>query len=69
MKKIAFGILIALIAASPAAAATKKSKKRVAAPPPIDSNEASWRLVRDSMPIYWPTAFKVIYYSNPENRR
>jgi hypothetical protein len=53
MKRIVFGILVALIAVSPAAAA-KKSKKAVAAPAKIDSNEASWRLMRDSLPIYLP---------------
>jgi hypothetical protein len=63
MKKIAFGILIALIAASPAAAA-KKHKKQVAAaePPPVNQNEASWRLFRDSLPVYLPTAVKMIMY-------
>jgi hypothetical protein len=63
--KIAFGILIALIAASPAAAA-KKSKKMVAAEPPAataaNPNDAGWRFVRDSLPIYYPTAVKAIIY-------
>jgi hypothetical protein len=62
MKKIAFGILIALIAASPAAAAKKSKKKVVAAPPPVNSNDAGWRFVRDSLPIYYPTAVKAIIY-------
>lgn len=69
MKKIAFGILVALIAASPAAAATKKKQKVKAEPTVFERNEAGYRFVRDSMPVYWPTAFKVFYYSKPENRK
>jgi hypothetical protein len=43
--------------------ARKKKKKKVAAePPPKDRNEASWRLFRDSLPVYWPTAVKAIVY-------
>jgi len=68
MKKIAFGILIAVIAASPAVAA-KKKKAPPAEPTVWERNEAGFRLVRDSMPVYWPTAVKWIYYSNPENRK
>lgn len=62
MKKIALGILVALIAASPAVAA-KKSKKVEAAPPKIDSNEASWRLVKGSLPIYLPNVLKPLYFA------
>ena len=62
MKKLALGILVALIAASPAAAA-KKSKKVEAAPPKIDSNEASWRLVKGSLPIYLPNVLKPLYFA------
>jgi hypothetical protein len=64
MKKIAFGILIALIAASPAAAA-KKKKAPAAEPTVFERNEAGFRFVRDSLPIYLPTAVKMIVYSNP----
>ena len=69
MKKIAFGVLIALIAASPAAAAKKKKAK---APPAAGSvmtydqakqaNENSFNFVKDSLPVYLPTAVKVIMY-------
>lgn len=69
MKKIALGILIALIAASPAVAAKKKKKAPAAEPTIAQRNEAGARFVWDSMPIYWPTAFKVMYYSNPQNRK
>jgi hypothetical protein len=53
MKKVVLGGLVALIAVSPAVAA-KKSKKAAAVPAKIDSNEASWRLVKGSLPIYLP---------------
>jgi len=62
MKKIALGILVALIAVSPAAAA-KKSKKMEAVPAKIDSNEASWRLVKGSLPIYIPNVLKPLYFA------
>jgi opacity protein-like surface antigen len=62
MRKIALGVLVALIAASPAVAA-KKSKKE-AVPAKIDSNEASWRLVRDSLPIYLPAWAMPLYMAS-----
>lgn len=61
MKRIAFGILIAMVAASPAVAA-KKAKKPAAEPTVFERNEAGFRFVRDSMPVYWPTAIKAIVY-------
>ena len=54
MKKIALGVLVALIAVSPAVAAKQSKKQAEAVPAKIDTNEASWRLVRDSLPIYLP---------------
>ena len=59
MKKVVLGVLVALIAASPAVAA-KKSKKE-AVPAKIDSNEASWRLIKGSLPIYLP-AWSMPFY-------
>jgi hypothetical protein len=61
MKKIAFGILIALIAASPAAA--KHHKKKVKAEPTFaELNDNGYRFVRDQMPVYWPTIIKAMVY-------
>jgi opacity protein-like surface antigen len=62
MKKIALLVLVAMVAASPAMAA--KKHKRVAAPAKIDSNEASWRLVRDSFPIFLPSWAIPIYLNS-----
>ena len=65
MKKFVFAVVIAAIAASPAAAATKK-KKAVRAPAPVastNSNENSWRLVRDAFPIFLPGWAIPVYLS------
>jgi hypothetical protein len=58
MKRIALLTLAALVAASPAVAATKKKAPK--APPPAAAkpdtrNEDSFRLVRDSLPVWLPT--------------
>ncbi len=42
---------VAIAVATPADAAKKRAKKVVA---PKDPNEASWRLVRDAMPVFIP---------------
>ena len=61
MKKIAFAVLVAVVAASPAMAA-KKAKKVVAEPTVFERNEAGFRFVRDSMPMYWPSVVKAAVY-------
>ena len=61
MRKIAFGLLIALIAASPAAAKGKK-KKIKAEPTVAELNDNGYRFVRDQLPVYWPTVVKAIVY-------
>jgi hypothetical protein len=68
MKKIAFGILIALIAASPAVAA-KKKKAPAAEPTVFERNEAGFRFVRDSLPIYYPTVMKAVVYSGHNQQK
>lgn len=60
MKKLVFAVIIAAVAASPAMAA-KKKKVAAAEPPPANSNEASWRLVRDAFPIVLPSWAVPIY--------
>ena len=63
MKKIAFGILVTLVAASPALAA----KKKMAAEPTVfERNEAGYRFVRDSLPIYLPTWAMPIYMASQQ---
>ena len=65
MKKIIIGLVVALVASSPAMAA-KKSKKAAPAPAPakVDSNEASWRLVKGSLPIYLPSWSMPLYMAH-----
>jgi hypothetical protein len=69
MKKIAFGILIALIAASPAAAKGKKAKKVKAEPTVAELNDNGYRFVRDQMPVYWPTIIKAMVYGPTTPRK
>jgi hypothetical protein len=72
MKKIALMVLVGLIAATPAGAASKKKAKKMhaaAAAQPVNPNDAGFRLVRDSLPSLMPTALKVIYFSQPENKK
>ena len=58
MKTSALLVAVAMVAAAPAIAAEKKAKKAAkpaaAAAQKIDSNEASWRLVKGAMPIVLP---------------
>jgi lipoprotein-anchoring transpeptidase ErfK/SrfK len=69
MKKFAFALLIAAVAASPAAAAQKKAKKETAAEPvpmaqPVEApqptqaqitNQNSANFARDSLPVFLPS--------------
>ena len=62
MKKIAFAVLIAVIAASPAAAAKKKAKKEAAPAPAAaapsgvqDNNQNSLNLAKDALPVFLPS--------------
>jgi hypothetical protein len=71
MRKIGLFLAVLAAAAMPAVAeAAKKGKKRVARPAaqtakPIDTNEASARLVRGSLPIFLPTWALPVYFSTP----
>ena len=56
MKKIMFAVVIAAIATSPAFAAKKKRHAAPAAPvASANSNENSWRFVKDAFPIFLPS--------------
>ena len=77
MKKFAFALLIAAIAASPAAAAQKKAKKAavaepapmaepVAAPQPTQAqvtNQNSANFAADSLPVFLPSWSMPVYMS------
>jgi hypothetical protein len=64
MKKIVLLLLVAVVAASPAGAATKKKGKTTATATAqkSDPNEASWRLVKDSLPLVLPSWALPIYF-------
>src|SRR5687768_9634972 len=66
MKKIALFVALAMIAASPAMAAQKKSRKAAPAQPAMADwerqNDASYRLVRDSLPMWLPSWAQPIYH-------
>jgi len=65
MRKIALFVALAMIAASPALAAEKK--KKAAAKPAMtaaeQANDNSYRLVRDSLPMWLPSWAQPIYHS------
>jgi hypothetical protein len=63
MKKIAFAVVIAVVAASPALAAKKKAAAP-AQPDVVALNDNGYRFVHDSMPIYWPSALTALYYTS-----
>jgi hypothetical protein len=62
MKKIGLAVLIAIVAASPALAA-KRKQAPAAEPTFFERNDAGYRFVHDSMPIYWPSVVKMVVYS------
>ena len=73
MKAIALmaAIAMAAAAATPAAAAAKKAKKPAAvAAKATDTNEQSWRLVRDAFPIVLPSwAIPIYLHANPAAKK
>ena len=66
MKRSALLLTIAMVLTVPAAAEAKKARKPAAKPAAetvqqIDSNEASWRLVKGALPIFLPSWSMPIY--------
>ncbi len=65
MKTTALALALTAALALPAAAQQKKAKRaaKPAAPAaqPVDSNEASWRLVKGSLPIFLPSWSMPLY--------
>ena len=67
MRKIALFVALAMIAASPAMAAQKKSKRAPAQPAMTDAerqNDNSYRLARDSLPIWLPSWAQLVYQTS-----
>ena len=65
MKKIALVLVVLAVAVSPAAAKKKHHRHRMttASAQKYDPNEASWRLVRDALPLVLPTWAMPIYFN------
>jgi hypothetical protein len=66
MGKFALCLAAALLVVSaPALAKTKKAKpvQVASAAQPMSQNEASLRLLRESLPLFLPSAGQVIYFS------
>jgi hypothetical protein len=69
MRKIALFVALTMIAASPATAAQKKAKRTAepAVPAWQQQNENSYRLVRDSLPMWLPSWAQPIYHGMKKN--
>jgi hypothetical protein len=62
MRKIALFVALAMVAASPAMAAKKKAKPAEPAMTEAQkTNDASYRLVRDSLPMWLPSWAQPVY--------
>ena len=67
MKKIALALVVAAVALSPAAAIAKHKKKMRHVDPGyaaehMDKNEASYRFMRDALPLFLPSWALPIYF-------
>jgi hypothetical protein len=61
MRKLLVAFAALMVASSPVLA---KVKKKAAPPPaPMSQNEASWRLMKESVPLFLPTAVSAAYLS------
>jgi hypothetical protein len=60
MKKIAFLLLAAAVVATPAVAASKKKAPKMTEAEA--QRDASWRLVKGSVPFFIPSLLKPIYF-------
>ncbi len=61
MRKLLIVVAAVLVAASPALA--KAKKKAAPLPQPMTQNEASWRLIKESVPLFLPTVVSAAYLS------
>jgi len=65
MKKLVLCVAALIVASAPASAATKKpkaAKTAAAATQPMSQNEASLRLLRESLPLFLPSVGQWIYF-------
>jgi hypothetical protein len=72
MKRIAVGLIIAAVAASPAMAKKVRGHDAMAQatePTYAGLNDNAYRFVRDSLPLYWPCIIKAWVYGFPSRSR
>jgi hypothetical protein len=64
MKRIALVLFAVAVAATPAAAAKKRmTAQQKADAKAMETNEQSWRIVRDGFPLVLPSWAQVIYFT------
>lgn len=61
IKKVAVMVALALVATGPAFAAKKMKREMEVIPPKVDTNEASYRFVRDAFPVILPSYMMPVY--------
>ena len=69
IKKVALMVALAMVVTGPAFAAKKKMKPEMEViPPKVDTNEASWRFVRDAFPVVLPSYAMPVYLKIKEDQ-
>jgi len=62
MRKLLVAVAALMVASSPVLAKVKR-KAAPPSPPPMSQNEASWRLMQESVPLFLPTVVSAAYLS------
>ncbi|MEW6450362.1 MAG: hypothetical protein AB1490_06930 [Pseudomonadota bacterium] len=68
MKKLALMVALAMAVTSPAFAAKKMKREMEVIPPKVDTNEASFRFVRDAFPVVLPSYVMPVYLKIKEDQ-
>ena len=68
IKKVAIMVALALVATGPAFAAKKMKREMEVIPPKVDTNEASYRFVRDAFPVILPSYMMPVYLKVKEDQ-
>jgi hypothetical protein len=68
IKKVAIMVALALVTTGPAFAAKKMKREMEVIPPKVDTNEASYRFVRDAFPVILPSYVMPVYLKIKEDQ-
>jgi hypothetical protein len=68
IKKVAILVALAMAVTSPAFAAKKMKREMEVIPPKVDTNEASFRFVRDAFPVILPSYVMPVYLKIKEDQ-